>query len=166
MELLKLALAWAKAEVFSSKFFILFGVLFLLSSYGFWQLGKTDLAKAFISPMCICGILLLLIGGGLTYTNLSREKEFPVAYEEDAAVFLQMEIARADKTIKEFELVVLTIIPAIIAVLSLVFIFFENPNARAISMSVMAMMIVILLIDTGAYTRMKAYKDQLTIIQK
>lgn len=166
MELLKLASAWAKAEVFSSKFFILFGVLFLLSSYGFWQLGKTDLAKAFISPMCICGILLLLIGGGLTYTNLSREKEFPVAHKEDAAVFLQMEIARADKTIKEFELVVLTIIPAIIAVLSLVFIFFENPNARAISMSVMAMMIVILLIDTGAYTRMKAYKDQLTIIQK
>ena len=166
MELLKLASACAKAEVFSSKFFILFGVLFLLSSYGFWQLGKTDLAKAFISPLCICGILLLLIGGGLTYTNLSREKEFPVAYEEDAAVFLQMEIARADKTIKEFELVVLTIIPAIIAVLSLVFIFFENPNARAISMSVMAMMIVILLIDTGAYTRMKAYKYQLTIIQK
>ena len=166
MELLKLASAWAKAEVFSSKFFILFGVLFLLSSYGFWQLGKTDLAKAFISPLCICGILLLLIGGGLTYTNLSREKEFPVAHKEDAAVFLQMEIARADKTIKEFELVVLTIIPAIIAVLSLVFIFFENPNARAISMSVMAMMIVILLIDTGAYTRMKAYKDQLTIIQK
>ena len=166
MELLKLASAWAKAEVFSSKFFILFGVLFLLSSYGFWQLGKTDLAKAFISPLCICGILLLLIGGGLTYTNLSREKEFPVAHEEDAAVFLQMEIARADKTIKEFELVVLKIIPAIIAVLSLVFIFFENPNARAISMSVMAMMIVILLIDTGAYTRMKAYKDQLTIIQK
>ena len=166
MELLKLASAWAKAEVFSSKFFILFGVLFLLSSYGFWQLGKTDLAKAFISPLCICGILLLLIGGGLTYTNLSREKEFPVAHKEDAAVFLQMEIARADKTIKEFELVVLKIIPAIIAVLSLVFIFFENPNARAISMSVMAMMIVILLIDTGAYTRMKAYKDQLTIIQK
>jgi len=166
MELLKLASAWAKAEVFSSKFFILFGVLFLLSSYGFWQLGKTDLAKAFISPLCICGILLLLIGGGLTYTNFSREKEFPVAHKEDAAVFLQMEIARADKTIKEFELVVLTIIPAIIAVLSLVFIFFENPNARAISMSVMAMMIVILLIDTGAYTRMKAYKDQLTIIQK
>ena len=166
MELLKLASAWAKAEVFSSKFFILFGVLFLLSAYGFWQLGKTDLAKAFISPVCICGILLLLIGGGLTYTNLSREKEFPKAYKEDAAVFLQMEIARADKTIKEFELVVLKIIPGIIAVLSLVFIFFENPNARAISMSVMAMMIVILLIDTGAYTRMKEYKDQLTIIQQ
>ena len=35
MELLKLASAWAKAEVFSSNFFILFGVLFLLSAYGF-----------------------------------------------------------------------------------------------------------------------------------
>ena len=77
-----------------------------------------------------------------------------------------MEIARADKTIKEFELVVLKIIPGIIAVLCLVFIFFTKFNARAISMSVMAMMIVILLIDTGAYTRMKEYKDQLTIIQQ
>ena len=45
MEILKLAIEWAKAEVFSSRFFIAFGVLFISASIGFWQLGKTELAK-------------------------------------------------------------------------------------------------------------------------
>ena len=36
MELLKLATAWAKAEVFSTRFFILFAIGFLVASIGFW----------------------------------------------------------------------------------------------------------------------------------
>jgi len=46
MELIKLSTEWAKAEVFSTRFFILFAILFLIVSIGFWQLGKTDLAKS------------------------------------------------------------------------------------------------------------------------
>lgn len=37
MELVKLATEWAKAEVFSTRFFILFALLFLIASIGFWQ---------------------------------------------------------------------------------------------------------------------------------
>ena len=48
MELLKLAVEWAKSEVFSTRFFIVFAILFLIASVGFWQLGKTDIAKAYI----------------------------------------------------------------------------------------------------------------------
>ena len=35
MDILKLANEWAKAEIFSSKFFILFGLVFLAGSIGF-----------------------------------------------------------------------------------------------------------------------------------
>ena len=41
MEILKTATDWAKTEVFSSAFFIIFGVVFVLASIGFWQMGKT-----------------------------------------------------------------------------------------------------------------------------
>ena len=87
MEVLKAATAWAKAEVFSSTFFILFGVLFVLGTIGFWQLGKTELAKAFIYPTLVAGILLLIIGIGLVYSNKSRIASFPAAYEKDASAF-------------------------------------------------------------------------------
>ena len=46
MEILKVATEWAKAEVFSARFFILFSILFLSASIGFWQLGKTEMAIA------------------------------------------------------------------------------------------------------------------------
>lgn len=46
MDLLKAAIEWTKAEMVSSAFFAAAGIVFLLSSYGFWQLGKTDMAKA------------------------------------------------------------------------------------------------------------------------
>ena len=72
MELLKLATEWAKAEVFSTRFFILFAIVFLIASVTFWQLGKTDLAKAYIIPTLVAGILLLIIGSGLNYTNIQR----------------------------------------------------------------------------------------------
>lgn len=50
MELLKFATEWAKSEVFSSRFFILFALLFLSASIGFWQLGKSEIAKAYVIP--------------------------------------------------------------------------------------------------------------------
>ena len=60
MDLLKLSIEWAKAEVFSTRFFIFFSIGFLIASVGFWQLGKTDLAKAYVIPTLIAGILLLI----------------------------------------------------------------------------------------------------------
>ena len=73
MELLKLATEWAKAEVFSTRFFILFGLLFIAASFGFLKLGKTDLAKAYIIPMLIAGILLLIIGVHLLPLDLDKQ---------------------------------------------------------------------------------------------
>lgn len=74
MDILKTATDWAKAEVFSSTFFIIFGLMFVSASIGFWQLGKTDITKAYIFPKLLAGVLLLTIGIGLFFTNKSRIK--------------------------------------------------------------------------------------------
>ncbi len=64
MDILKAATNWAKDELFSTPFFILFGVVFLVASLGFWQLGKTDLARAYIIPTLVAGLMLMTIGLG------------------------------------------------------------------------------------------------------
>ncbi|MEM9329319.1 MAG: hypothetical protein AAGA85_26900, partial [Bacteroidota bacterium] len=92
MEILKLATDWAKDEVFSSRFFILFGILFLVSAIGFWQLGRTDLAKAYQFPTLIAGLLILTVGLGIYFTNKSRVTSFEMAYKADPAAFVQSEI--------------------------------------------------------------------------
>ena len=97
MEILKAAIDWAKAEVFSSVFFILFGVAFLLASIGFRQLGKTEIAKAFVFPSLIAGILLLAIGLGLFFTNKSRITGFANAYDSNASAFVKSEMTRTKK---------------------------------------------------------------------
>ena len=166
MDILRTATDWAKAEVFSSTFFILFGVLFILASIGFWQLGKTDLAKAFVIPTLIAGILLLIIGFGLVYSNKSRIASFPAAYERDASGFVQSEIIRTEKTIAEYRMIVFKIIPLIIVAASLLIIFIDKPIWRAISITTIALMVVILSIDINANARIEAYNKQLVSVEK
>ncbi len=166
MDILKTATDWAKAELFSTPFFILFGFLFIAASVGFWQLGKTDLARAYIIPTLVAGILLLTIGLGLFFTNKSRITEFETAYNKDASAFVASEIVRTKSTLKEYKTVVFKAIPIIIIVAALMIIFISSPTWRAISITTIAMMIVILLIDGAAYARIDTYQKQLELIAK
>ena len=75
--------------MFSTRFFILFAIGFLIASVGFWQLGKTDLAKVYIIPTLVAGILLLIIGSGLNHTNIQRVKQFERDFNTDASAFYQ-----------------------------------------------------------------------------
>lgn len=159
MEIFKLATDWAKAEVFSSKFFILFGLFFILAFLGFKQLGKSEIAKAYITPTLVAGILLLIIGIGLVYTNTARVKAF--TKDNNTTVFLNTEISRAEKSIAEYKLIVFKVIPVIIVVCALLIVFIDKPNWRAICITTIAMMIVILLIDSNAHSRINTYHKQL-----
>lgn len=166
MDILKTAIEWAKAEVFSSQFFVLFGGLFVLATIGFWQLGKTETAKAFIIPTLVAGILLLIIGLGLVFNNKSRMASFTTAYQDDALAFVKTEISRTEKTMKEYQTVVFKAIPLIIVVAALLIIFIDKPIWRAIGITTIAMMAVILLVDSNANTRIEEYNKQLMLIEK
>jgi ABC-2 type transport system permease protein len=163
MELLKLATEWAKAEVFSTRFFILFAIGFLIASVGFWQLGKTDLAKAYIIPMLVAGILLLIIGSGTNYTNIQRVKQFEKDFNTDASAFHQSEIERSESTLKQF-IVVFKVVPILIIVAALLILFINTPTWRAISVTTISMLIVILLIDGNAQSRIENYHKELKLV--
>ncbi|MCF4102197.1 hypothetical protein L1I30_11000 [Gillisia sp. M10.2A] len=163
MELQKIATEWAKAEVFSTRFFILFAILFLIASLGFWQLGKTDLAKAYIIPTMVAGLLLLTIGLGLFYTNKSRIIQFEKAYNDDAPAFYQSEIERSESTLKEYT-IVFKVIPILIIIAALLILFINTPTWRAIGITTITMLIVILLIDGTAHARIEVYHEELKSI--
>lgn len=166
MEIVKAATVWAKAEVFSAQFFIFFGLLFLVGSIGFWQLGKTEVAKAFIFPNLVAGILILAVGLGIFFTNKSRITSFANAYNSDAPAFVQSEIIRTEKSMGEYKTIVFKIIPLIIAVAALLIIFIDKPIWRAISITTIAMMVVILLVDINANARIETYHEQLGVVEK
>jgi len=163
MELGKLATDWAKAEVFSTRFFLLFAFLFLMASVGFWQLGKTDFAKAYIIPTLVAGLILLVIGSGLNYTNSQRVKQFEKNFNTDASAFYDSEIERTESTLKEYT-VVFKVIPILVIVAALVLLFINTPTWRAISITTIAMLTVILLVDGTAHSRMVTYNIELNLI--
>jgi len=163
MDVLKLATEWAKAEVFSTRFFIFFSICFLIASVGFWQLGKTDLAKAYIIPTLVVGVLLLIIGSGTNYTNIQRVKQFEKDFNSDETAFYQSEIERSESTIKQFEFV-FKLVPILIIIAALVILFINTPTWRAISTTSISMLIVILLIDGNAHSRIDNYHRELKLL--
>lgn len=166
MEILKVATTWAKDEVFSSIFFIIFGVMFVLATIGFWQLGKTEIAKSFVFPTLVAGIFLLAVGAGLFFLNQSRITSFPATYNSDPSAFVNAEIARTEKSIEEYQTIVFKVIPVIIVVAALLVVFIDRPIWRAISTTTIALMVCIMLVDSNANGRLKAYHQQLELATK
>lgn len=166
MEVLKLATEWAKSEVFSTRFFIFFAILFLLASIGFWQLGKTEIAKAYIIPTLVAGVLLLTIGLGLFYTNKSRITEFEAAHKKDVSAFVESEFVRIEKALNEYRTIVFKAIPFIIIGAALLIVFIDKPIWRASAITIIAMMVVILLVDGTAHDRIEIYRQQLELMSR
>jgi len=166
MDILTAANDWAKAEIVSTQFFIFFGVLFLLGCLGFWQYGKTEVAKAFTYPLLVTGILLLILGFGLLFSTKSRHSNFKTEYQKDSNTFVKTEIARAEKTIDSYKKVALKVFPLIIVVASLLIVFIDKPIWRAISIATIAMMLVIILVDSNALARVEGYHKQLMLFEK
>ena len=161
MDILKIATDWAKAELVSTSFFIIIGIMFVMASFGFWNFGKTDLARAYIIPTLVVGALLMTIGFGLFFTNKARIGQFETAHAKDASAFVASELVRAEATLKEYKNIVFTGIPFIIVACGLVIFFMNGPVWRASMIATIAMLSVILLIDGLAHARISEYNDQL-----
>ncbi|MCB0632790.1 MAG: hypothetical protein R2824_26815 [Saprospiraceae bacterium] len=166
MEILKLATEWARSEVFSARFFIFFAILFLTASIGFWQLGKTEMAKAYIIPTLVAGLLILAVGVGIFFANKSRITSFSEAYNESPTEFVRSEITRTEKSMGEYRTIVFKVIPFIIVAAALLLVFVDKPMWRATAITTIAMMAVILLVDSNANARIIEYRNQLELVDK
>ena len=165
MDILKTSTDWVKSEIFSTPFFILFGLIFVVSSFGFWKLGKTEIASAYIIPTLIAGLLLIIIGSGLLYTNIQRVRQFKKDHSINANAFLESEITRCEATINEYNTIVFKVIPVLLILAASMILFINTPSWRSICITIIATLTVILLIDGTAYGRISSYHKKLLQVQ-
>ena len=160
MDILKAGIDWAKAEVFSSKISFLLALLFFLAALGFWQLGKTAMAKAFVWPLLLAGVLVLAVSAGLYFANKPRITQFETAYTTDANAFIQMETERTAKSQNDLALV-FKVLPVIIVAAAFLIMFAKTPLWRAIGITTIALMTILMFIDSNTDARNTAYHQRL-----
>jgi len=160
MDILRVATDWARAEVFSAKISLLLSLLFFVAALGFWQLGKTEMAKAFVWPMLVACVLTAAVSAGLYFTNKPRIKQFETAYNSDANSFVQTETARTAKSLHDLAMI-FKVLPAIIIAAALLIEFADAPLWRAIGITTIALMTVLMFIDSNTGARNTAYHQHL-----
>lgn len=161
MDILKTATDWTRAEVLSSAVFVVFGLMFLAASFGFWQLGKTDVARAYTIPTLLAGGLLVILGVGLLVPSFQRIEGFAAAYGADSSAFVTAELARSEKVLNEYRIAVFRVIPLMVATCAILIMLLDCPLWRASLITIVAILGVILVVDTNAHARLEAYHTQL-----
>jgi len=158
MDILKQSVSWAEGEVLSAKLTLLYSLLIFIAAIGFWQLGKTQLAKALVVPMFVTGFLIVTIGIGLFYANHKRVTGFRTEYENSPATFIQKEKLRTETSMNAYK-GVFRFVPALIIAAALLLIFFPAPVCRAIGIAVILLCVSVLVIDGNGDARNTAYHN-------
>lgn len=161
MEVLNLATDWAKAEATTAGVFIIFGILFIIASISFWKLGKTKIARAYIFPTLIAGVLLILLGGALFDMYYSSIEGLTSKYNSAPSAFLAKEITRTNASIVQYKYDLYGVFPIVILIASLLIIFIKRPLWRAIFITLIAFSTILLLVDSHAIALLEAYNANL-----
>jgi hypothetical protein len=161
VDILRLSTDWARAEVFSAKMVTLLSLLFFLVAVGFWQLGKTVTAKAFVWPLMVTGVLMIAIAAGLYFTNKPRILSFETAYKNNSDEFIQNEIARTAKSQKDLATIVFKVLPVVIIVAAVLIMIVSIPLWRTIGITIIALMTCLMFIDSNTAARNANYHQQL-----
>jgi len=123
-------------------------------------LGRTPMAKSFVWPLLAAGLLLVAVSAGLYLANKPRMAQFETAYKNDAASFIRDEIARTAKSKHDLALV-FKVLPAIIIAAALLIMFSQTPMWRAIGVTTIFLMTLLMLIDSNTDARNTAYHQNL-----
>ncbi|WP_460274740.1 hypothetical protein [Celeribacter sp. ULVN23_4] len=164
MDILKTSTEWAKAELLSNAMFILAGVMFVAVSFGVSRMGKTDMARAFVTPTLVAGGLLLILGGGLLYGTWKSLAGFGTAVAHDPSAFVSGEIVRVESTLAQYAVAAFKVMPAIIFVCAALILVVNGPVWQASLITAIIMLAVIIAVDSTASARLAAYKDKLLML--
>lgn len=162
-DIVKLSTDWAKAEVFSGKIVWLFSAIIIFAAIGFWYLGRTNMAKAFVWPFLVAGFFLIAVGAGLIFANRPRITRFEKEYHQNPEAFVQQEIQRTAESQKQLNLV-FKILPALIIIAALVILGFpESQNWRAIGITLIITAAFLMVVDSNTDFRNTIYHSKLSV---
>ena len=123
------------------------------------------MAKAFVWPLFIAGLLLAAVSAGLYIANKPRIAQFEAAYKNDANAFIQNEIIRTAKSKHELALV-FKVLPAIIIAAATLVVFSQAHLWRAIGVATILLMTLLMLIDSNTDARNTAYHQNLIHVRQ
>ena len=164
MDIIKLSTDWAKAEVFSAKIVWLFSAIEIMAALGFWYWGRTAMAKAFVWPLLLAGLLLVAVGAGLYFANKPRIERFEKEYHQNPDVFIKAELQRTAESQRQLALV-FRILPAIIIIAALIIFFLPMFPWRAIAVTIIMIATFLMIVDSNTEARNTAYHDQLSTLK-
>jgi hypothetical protein len=163
--ILKMSVDWAKAEVFSGKIVGLVGVLVLLAALGFFQLGKTAMAKALVWPVGVAGLFLMMVAAGLIFANQPRPAQFEAAFRDNPAAFVQQERLRTATSQKQLGLV-FKILPGICIVGALlIWALPGSSTGRAIGIVLIGTAAILMGVDANTEARNDRYHAALVGVE-
>ena len=164
MDILKLSTDWAKAEVFSAKIVWLFSAIEIMAALGFWYLGRTTMAKAFVWPLLVAGLLLAAVGAGLYFANKPRIERFEKEYHQNPDAFIKEELQRTAESQRQLALV-FRILPAMIIIAALAISFLPMFPWRAIAVTTIMIATFLMIVDSNTEARNTAYHDHLSTLK-
>jgi ABC-2 type transport system permease protein len=165
MDIIKLSTDWARAEIFSARVVLLFSVVQIITATGFWYLGRTAAARAFVWPMLLCGLFLIAVGAGLYFANNPRIGQFEKECRREPGVFIEKEIRRTVDSQRQLGLV-FKVLPLIIIVAAIMIMLLPMPLWRAIAITVIATTAFLMVVDSNTEARNDAYHIQLLSLKK
>lgn len=164
MEIIKMSTDWARAEIFSAKVVWIFSIITIVSAVGFYYLGKTAMAKAFVIPLAIIGFLIAIIGTGLYAANKPRVTQFEESYKTDSVAFIQKEIERTSKSNGDFVLV-FKVLPILMIVGAAMLLLGKSPYWQTSGLSLVLLAVFLMAVDSNTAARNEAYRQELLKIQ-
>ena len=160
MNPLKTATDWARTEMLSNSAFILIGIAFLANCFSLWHMCRTEMARSFVWPMGVAGVLLLILGGGSLFGTWSSLSGFAEAATHVQS-FVTSEHARIDQTRAGYATAVFKVMPLMVAAAALGIVFFDGPLWRASFITAVAFLSVVMVVDSMADARLGHYRAQL-----
>lgn len=163
MEIINYSIDWARGEVFSARVIALISVFVLLCAAGFYFWGKTSMARAYWLPLALSGVFLIIVAGGLYFANHPRITSFQQEYKENPELFIKNELARTAKSDGDLNIIVYTILPAIVIVSGILcIVLISSPNIRAWLIVLMMLSAFLMVVDSNTKARNADYH---TILQ-
>ncbi len=160
MELIKYTTEWAKGEIFEGICIAVLGVLTLLCTLLIWKYGTTINAKALVIPSLVIGLLFIVMGGSMVYSNNQRIAEFEKAYQANSSEFIQVE----KKRVEDFQFMYptsLAISAVCFLITMLAFSLSKNPTFHAIAIALSLFGFALIVIDYFSKERGQIYYEHI-----
>ncbi len=160
MNILEYSIAWAKGEQFEGMCIAIGGIVSIILAGLLFKYGTTINAKSLVIPMLVLGLVFMLMGSFMTYSNGQRPAQFQQAYETDSSQFALDE----KKRVEEFQILypISLGVSAVCFLITLAaFVWSKSPNFHAISIALSVFGLSLIVIDYFSKERAALYYDHI-----